>query len=275
MNIPDTLYEDMRRVPPEQIKVLSRHELDRYGLEANDPVFDELNNNAEARLAGISKQEFFQRKAEAKQCLEEGYLRLSIAKSNGEIDSSEFAKLRNECDQKTIYKDVYDETGKWRGNPTDQYCLKLVYATIAARDDHDWRKILEVAKDIEQNCAEWMTADDLASCINDQAYASLQLGKPQEAVSVANRCVRISKYPDCHITKGRALLQLSKRREGIAEIQLGKRLADQEVSRLRIELQRAPSESETEHLKSELENYQSMAEFAQAILTQKSARSSP
>lgn len=275
MNIPDDLYEDMRRVPPEQIKVLSPDELDRYGLNADDPVFAELNDNREANLAGVSKTEFLHRKALSKQCLKEGYWRLSRANNNGEIDIFELAKIRNECDLKTIYKDVVDESGNWRGTPADQYCLKLEEAAATAIGDRDWRKVLEVGKEREQNCAEKMTANDLADSINDQADASLQLGNPQEAVSTANRCVRISKNPFCHITKGSALLQLSKRREGIKEIHLGKRLADQEVSRLRVELQRASSESETKHLKAELDYYQSRARLAQAILTQESARSSP
>lgn len=275
MNIPDDLYESMRRVPPEQIKVLSHDELDRYGLNADDPVFAELNDNSEARLAGVSKTEFLHRKALSKQCLEEGFWRLSRANNDGKIDIFEFAKLRNECDQKTIYKDVLDESGKWRGNPADQYCLKLLNSTTAAINDQDWRKLLEVEKEREQNCAEKMTANDLADSIGDQADASLQLGNPQEAVSAANRCVRISKNPNCHITKGSALLLLSKRREGIQEIQLGKRLADQEVSRLRVELQKASSESETEVLKAKLGKYQSWAQLAQALLTQASRRSSP
>jgi tetratricopeptide (TPR) repeat protein len=275
MNIPDSLYEDMRRVPPEQIKMLSPNELEKYGLNANDPVFAELNDNVEANLAGVSKTEFLLRKALSKQCLEEGYLRLSRANNNGKIDTLALAKLRNECDQKTIYKDVLDESGNWRGTPAYQYCWKLSDAVTTAIGDRDWRKVLEVAKEREQNCAEKMTVNDLAVSIYDQAEASLQLGNPQEAVSAANRCLRISKNPDCHITKGLALVELSQRRKGVEEIKLGKRLADQEVSRLRIELQRVSSESETDLLKSELEHYQSMAQFAKAILMQKSPRSSP
>lgn len=180
--------------------------------------------------------------------------------------------MTRECDLKTIYKDVVDESGAWRGDPSDGYCINLIVATTAAINARDWQRTLEVAMEREHNCAQKMTGNELADSINDQANAYIQLGNMQKAVSAANRCLHIANIPDCHIYKGYALLMLSRRREGADEAKLGKILADQEVSRLSAELERASSVSETERLKSELDKYKSLARLAQAILTKKPPR---
>lgn len=273
MNIPSSLYESMRLIPPESIKILGLSELEKFGLYDNDPVFAELNDNSEAKLARISKQEFMSRKAQSKRCQIEESRNLKQG-NDGNIDILEFAKIARNCDLKTIYKDVVDESGTWRGDPSDVRCRNLIYATASALDARDWRKVLEVATDRERNCAKTMTANDLAVAINDQADAQLELGNAQEAVSISSRCIRTAKIPNCHITKGRALLTLSRRREGAEEIKLGKLLADQEVSRLTIEVGRASSGSEKENLGSELEHYKSLSRLAHAILNQQPPRPS-
>jgi hypothetical protein len=98
MNIPSTLYDAMTQVPPEQIKILDDIELDHYGLKADDPVFSELNRNAEARAAGLSKSDYLARKVAYDQCVENRVEhRVGI---NGEIrlnDMIEYHKIKDEC----------------------------------------------------------------------------------------------------------------------------------------------------------------------------------
>lgn len=66
MNLPSTLYDAMLRVPASEIKILSKAELAEYGLGQDDPVKQEVDDAKEARRYGISKQELFARKAEAR-----------------------------------------------------------------------------------------------------------------------------------------------------------------------------------------------------------------
>jgi hypothetical protein len=103
MNIPDSLYESMKLIPPENIKILSYSELKAFGLYDKDPVFAELNDNMEATLARVPKSEFLLRKALSYQCKLEGSKRLGPSK---DWFDTEFAKMSRECDEKTIYKDV-------------------------------------------------------------------------------------------------------------------------------------------------------------------------
>lgn len=106
MNIPISLYESMKLIPPENIRILSHSELNAFGLYEMDPVFAELNDNRKANLARVSKREFLSRKALSDQCQLEGYKRLSRASKGGEPDIFDVAKMARECDEKTIYKDV-------------------------------------------------------------------------------------------------------------------------------------------------------------------------
>lgn len=54
----------MVRVPPEKIRLLSRPELDNFGISELDPVEQELEDAAEARKYGLSKIEFMRGKAQ-------------------------------------------------------------------------------------------------------------------------------------------------------------------------------------------------------------------
>lgn len=267
MNNPNSLYESMKLIPSENIKILSYLELETFGLNDKDPVFAELNDNAEAKRAGVSKSEFLARKALSKKCQLEGMQRLKP--SNNSFYDTELAKMFRDCDLKIIYKDVVDERGEWRGTPDQVRCRNLMNAANDALSASDWRRVLEIATERERVCAKGLANNELADIINDQASAYLELGSPQKTISTTSRCLRIANIPYCHITKGQALLMLSRRREGAEDLKLGKQLADREVSRLTVELQGASSASETENLKSELEWYKSQSNLAQAILTWK------
>jgi hypothetical protein len=65
MNIPTELYDHMIRIPPERIKILTGDELQRYGLNENDPYDDAARTAEVARRMGISSQELIRRKAKA------------------------------------------------------------------------------------------------------------------------------------------------------------------------------------------------------------------
>ncbi|BAO31030.1 hypothetical protein SUTH_03257 [Sulfuritalea hydrogenivorans sk43H] len=104
MNIPESLYENMKQIPPETIRVLSYSELKTFGLYDSDPVFSELNDNSEAHLARVTKGEYLSRKAQSKKCQMEGYKRLRLG-NDGLPDTLEFAKMVRECDEMTIYKE--------------------------------------------------------------------------------------------------------------------------------------------------------------------------
>lgn len=66
VNIPASLYEDMLRIGPDDLKVLSKVELSRYGLNSDDPYFSDARDTQEAKKAGLSKVEYLSRKAQAK-----------------------------------------------------------------------------------------------------------------------------------------------------------------------------------------------------------------
>lgn len=62
MNLPDKLYEAMVQIPPEQIRVLSRKEIEGFSLAGIDPVEQELRDSVLAGRFGISKREYLSRK---------------------------------------------------------------------------------------------------------------------------------------------------------------------------------------------------------------------
>lgn len=64
VNVSPSLYDAMVSIPPEKIKILSKAELDSYGLLELDPVFQELVDAAAARKRGLSKLEYIRRKAQ-------------------------------------------------------------------------------------------------------------------------------------------------------------------------------------------------------------------
>jgi ATP-dependent protease ClpP protease subunit len=64
-NIDRKLASDMMKIPPEQIVILSRRQLDEYGLSADDINIQETDAMAKAAKLGISRQELAKRRAKA------------------------------------------------------------------------------------------------------------------------------------------------------------------------------------------------------------------
>ncbi|MFT3960503.1 hypothetical protein [Propionivibrio sp.] len=55
VNVPSRLYDLMIRIPPERIRWLSQDELTEYGLNEDDPYYQEAENTKTAKSFGISK----------------------------------------------------------------------------------------------------------------------------------------------------------------------------------------------------------------------------
>lgn len=58
MNLPATLYDEMMRVPPEKMRILSKSDLERFGLNQHDPVYLDVIESEQAQRFGLSKPEY-------------------------------------------------------------------------------------------------------------------------------------------------------------------------------------------------------------------------
>jgi ATP-dependent protease ClpP protease subunit len=63
VNVNPALYDDMMATPPHRIKVLSRDQLEKYGISDDAPDVEQAENERLARAIGISMPEFLKRKA--------------------------------------------------------------------------------------------------------------------------------------------------------------------------------------------------------------------
>jgi len=265
MNIPKALFEHMKSIPSESIKVLSDAELMAYGLSVDDPVFVELNDNASAKLANVSKGEYLKRKALTRQCKLPGFLDLKSTLGR-EPDIFEVKKMSDSCEQHIIYKDVMDENGNWKSDPLDDYCSKLIVDATDALGLNNWSRVLEVAQEREGKCSEKMSKMELAEVVSDQASALLALKRFRDVVVTSDRCIKIDNISSCHIVKGDALLDMSLRSDAVKEIIFGRRLAEQEIARLNVDIKKSSSERETRRLRSQLSLIKSHIDYANALL---------
>ena len=94
MSVPTRLYEDSVFIAPDRMKILTPTEIATYGLNANDPSFDEADEVREAKSLGISRLELGRRKAEARR-------RCGMDRMN---DDTPFAELRKAalCEEKYV-----------------------------------------------------------------------------------------------------------------------------------------------------------------------------
>src|SRR5437899_5783746 len=58
MNVPESLYDAMMRIPSENIHFLSASELTGYSLNVDDPVYADLVNSKDAARYGLTKPEY-------------------------------------------------------------------------------------------------------------------------------------------------------------------------------------------------------------------------
>lgn len=62
MNIRREIVDAMISTPPEEMMILTRNELSYYGLNRNDPVFDEYKDDVIAKRFGLGKTEYLKKK---------------------------------------------------------------------------------------------------------------------------------------------------------------------------------------------------------------------
>jgi len=65
--VSERLWEDMVRIPPEHMRLLSQEEALDYGLVGKDPAYADYVDSQEARRYGLSKTEYLKRKAMLKE----------------------------------------------------------------------------------------------------------------------------------------------------------------------------------------------------------------
>lgn len=65
MNVPTNLYDQMIRIPPENVRWLTQGELQSYGLSEDDPYYHEADTSRLAERFGLSKQEYLDVLAES------------------------------------------------------------------------------------------------------------------------------------------------------------------------------------------------------------------
>lgn len=63
VNVPTRLWDEMVRIAPENVRVLSNTELSSLGLQGEDPVSEEITDSNNARHFGLTKLDYLQRKA--------------------------------------------------------------------------------------------------------------------------------------------------------------------------------------------------------------------
>lgn len=69
MNIPTELYDEMFRIPPSSIRILTQGELMHFGLSADDPYFAEALATSLSKREGITKEEYYHREARMNACI--------------------------------------------------------------------------------------------------------------------------------------------------------------------------------------------------------------
>lgn len=67
MNMPDSLFDAMVRIPPEKMRLLSADEIAQYRLDQNDPALQEVEDADSARRWGLTKMEYLVRKEQVAQ----------------------------------------------------------------------------------------------------------------------------------------------------------------------------------------------------------------
>lgn len=103
MNLPDSLFEAMVNVPPQEIRLLSREEVAAFRLDGVDPVEQEVTDAKGAARYGISRLEYLERRERVKNQCRPYTLELSklgIAEARGQsIDHERRDALEREWGQ--------------------------------------------------------------------------------------------------------------------------------------------------------------------------------
>jgi hypothetical protein len=67
MNMPPRLMDAMNATPPDQIHWLTEDEMQEFGINASDPIWEDRNDSINAQKRGISKEEYYSRLQRARE----------------------------------------------------------------------------------------------------------------------------------------------------------------------------------------------------------------
>ena len=106
---------------------------------------------------------------------------------------------------------------------SDAYCnITTAEAETTALNDRDWSQLLRTSLDRERNCGRFLTVERVAAAIGSQAQALTELGRHNESINAANRCIKLFPHFSCFIQKGRSLLELGQFDESELALRRGK-----------------------------------------------------
>jgi hypothetical protein len=76
------LWNVMMSIPPEKSRRLSVEEVNYFGLNRNDPAYDDAVDNSRAKSLGITKQEYLRRQAISDRCYEQEMSRRNVSEAS-------------------------------------------------------------------------------------------------------------------------------------------------------------------------------------------------
>lgn len=115
MNVPASLYDEMMSVPPQKLRVLTKVELDRFGIGQDDPAYQELRDAEGARKYGLDKEEFFRRRARSGRIC--NTIGIDERKAGTQVTLMEYEQIKLACIDALLRQPFDPEvgTGKERG----------------------------------------------------------------------------------------------------------------------------------------------------------------
>lgn len=116
-----------------------------------------------------------------------------------------------------------------------EHCESLFRASFDASFAGRFSDVLNISREIEVACPRHMGRSAATRAIKQQGEAYLMLKEPRQALAQAERCLSGNGDAGCLFLKGRALLDLGKRDDGLDFISLAITEWQGEIGRLRLE----------------------------------------
>jgi hypothetical protein len=116
-----------------------------------------------------------------------------------------------------------------------EHCESLFRASFEASFAGKFSDVLNIGREIEVTCPRFMGRSAATHAIKQQGEAYLMLKEPSQALAQAERCLSASGDAGCLFLKGRALLDLGKRDDGLHFVSLAITEWQGEIGRLRLD----------------------------------------
>jgi len=131
MNISQSLYHDMVRISPQNIKILSNDDLLKYGLGSSDPLVEDAENAKKAKELGISTSDLLKRK--------------NALKANCKRTENVTTESLNKCYEEIMHKGNLDYLPETTGN-TSRTVSEDKDTLIATLDKlrPNWRELVKL-----------------------------------------------------------------------------------------------------------------------------------